>query len=189
MDLVTSSNNYGSLEVPVSWSVQKQSNNWWTYKSPSGADFAVHKINQSGSLGLFAIFGSQDILETRASGSNTMMPAKEAWRRRAETPIRTTLRFWRHWIVDGVIRIETGTTSSTRTITSESVTLCSYGNSVPDPISEPLPWNLNSDGQIVPVASASIRVTNLRQPTLLTSIAGLSMNALFESEPDRSGSG
>ncbi len=151
----------GGPAAPETWSRSVQGSTGWTMLEHPLGLLAAYRVNAIGARGLFAVFGPQAVLETIAAnaGSAEVMPARELWRRRAETQPRKAVRAWRTWIVD-----DDGEPEVRRTLIDEGGTL---------PVTPPtvaVPWGT---------------VTRLYRPALDATLAGHPLHTRLEDEPDR----
>ncbi len=151
----------GGPAAPASWARSPQGTTSWTMLThPSGAVLAAYRVNAIGARGLFALHGPQDILEAIALGNSEVMPAREAWRRRAETQARKAIRAWRTWRCDDDGEIEVR-----RMLIDEGDIL---------PVTPPTvgsPWGT---------------VTRLYRPAMAVTLAGHALHQMLEDQPDRS---
>ena len=152
----------GGPAAPWAWARSVQGSTGWTMiEHPSGALLAALRINAIGARGLFALFGPVDILEAIAAGNQEVMPARELWRRRAETQARKAVRAWRTWIVD----------DSDHPFEKVRRTLIGEGEILPaTPPTVLAPWGT---------------VTKLYRPALDHTLAGHALHQTLEDEPDR----
>lgn len=152
----------------------------WFFLQRGAQRVACWRANSLGSTGLFAIFGEKFFLDNLAEGRTNVMPAREAWDRRAEAPVRQFLRFWPTWNCAGFERV-----SGSPQAFSGVRTLTPPGVQIPDPTVTALPWALDETGAIVPQAQAVIRVDSILSPALHRTIAGLKLNEVLENEDPR----
>ena len=154
----------GGPAAPEAWARTSSAGGWTVIDHPPSAlTLAACRVNVIGARGLFALFGPQDVLEALADGNAEIMPARELWRRRAETQARKAIRAWRTWIVDVDGEVEVR-----RTLVTEGEILSAT------PPTVGAPWAI--DG-------ASI--TRLYRPALDTTLAGYTLHITLEDQPDR----
>lgn len=150
----------GGPDAPESWERSAQGSTGWVMIEHPGGLLAAYRVNAIGARGLFALFGPQDALEAIAAANDEVMPARELWRRRAETQANKAIRGWRTWIVD-----DGAETEIRRTLIDEGgilpTTLPTVG----------VPWGT---------------VTRLYRPAMMATLAGHPLHVLLEDEPDRS---
>lgn len=171
--------------VLTGWTATPQDAGWYTLtRAEDSTLLAAWRANTSGARALWALFGPADILEQLAATEAACMPAREAWRRRTEPAVRAWLRRWRHWRIDGQVRIDADTT---RAVVAGTVALIPEGAQLPDPTTDALPWLLRADGSVTTIAAeAQVRVTAIHRPALGHTLAGLGLHTRLEDEPDRS---
>lgn len=192
--------------VPESWwsgSVQT-TRHWWVWRRAStGEIVAATRINVVGARALYAVAGPIEWLTEVATGRPDVMPAREAWRRRAEDTApdgyaspRQIVRACRAWRCDVTERatqsdVDAGLAAAVgdpvqrdgvvRVLSVEGVLL-------PDPTVDALPWDLDADGNVVPLADAARRVRALHRPALgVPGLCGAGLWRALEDEPDRDG--
>lgn len=189
----------GAPVVPEAWwdDRAQRVGPWWTWRHPSSGDVvAAARVNAVGGRGLYAVAGPRSWLESLASGTDEVMPAREAWRRRAETMPRTICRAWRWWRCDVTERatqddVDAGLAAAVGdAIQRDGVVrrLSSAGTLLPDPTVTALPWDLDAEGVPTTIGAAVIRVRALVRPALppsLPTIAGVSLHDILEAEADR----
>lgn len=155
----------GGPDAPETWFRSVQGITGWTMLTTSGGDLlATFRVNVIGARALFALFGSQAVLETIAASNAEVMPARELWRRRAETQARKAIRAWRTWIVDDVDDDGAPVTEVRRTLIVEGETLPATLPTVS------VPWGT---------------VTRLYRPALDITLTGHPLHTRLENEPDR----
>lgn len=184
---LSGSNNCPSL--PSDWRITEQDNKWCTIKTseiaipvPSGSspltrsfDLASWRANtdQAGTRGLFLILCDEPrFLDYVAElGSVIGAPIRNIWQaRNTNSTALAVLRRWPTWRIDGFIRDGDGNPVA---VSNYRIRLMnSEGYTLPNPNTTPLPWNLDSNGQIVPQAQAVVRVTNIHGMALDVTIAG-----------------
>lgn len=192
-DLDTSGDDHrdGGPVVPGTWTVRRQgATGWWHLTTAAGEDLAVLKVNALGGRGLFAAFGPKPLLDSIASGNDEVMPAREAWRRRAddtaapgEASPREICRAWRWYRVD----VTEPDPETALPVDHVGVVrrLCSEGVLLPDPAASPLPWPLDDDGRLVALGTEARLVTAIHRPALGHTLAGHPLDVRLEDEPDR----
>lgn len=175
--------------VPVvggGWEVRPQAGRWFTLRR--GRDLAAAwRASSVGGDALFALFGPKSWLDTVAEGRNDVMPAREAWQRRSEAPIRAWLRYWPTWRASGLYRDNEGGVVA---FSNEVRDLVPEGVQIPDPEATPLPWLLDASGAVVgTVAEAEVQVTAIVRPAMNRTIRsmrdGFDLAVVLESEPAR----
>ena len=196
----------GAPWLPESWWGERTQRVgvWWVFRRPStGEQVAIARANALGGRGLYAVVGPLDWLESLASGNDEIMPAREAWRRRAEDDAppgeaspRQICRAWRWYRVDCTERatqsdVDLGLADAVGDpIQRDGVRrrLLTEGHLLPDPTTEALPWDLDADGQLTTQAQAVIRVRAIHRPVLAPDVPGVvgkGLHVMLESEPDR----
>ena len=181
-------------DMPIDWvvtPVMTASIPAWEIWNTSGELLLViariNSLDVSGTLtGLYALSGKLDLLETiAATHPDVIAPGVEVWRLARPPTLharaRLACRACRSWRCD-VTEMVNGVATQLNNVTRE---LSVEGTLLPDPAVIPLPWDLNALGVIVPTAQAVRRVRALHQPTLMWTIAGLSLHTLTEETPDR----
>lgn len=173
----------GCPVVGEGWTCEPQDGGWYVLRHRSGHVIAAWKANTVSTRALFALFGERQVLDAIADAEPLCMPAKEAWDRRSEANVRTFLRRWRHWRLDGHVRDHEGVAQP---VVGAVVQLVPEGSAIPDPTTTPLPWLLRADGTVTTQqAQASVRVAALHQPALDRTIAGFVLHQQLEDEPAR----
>lgn len=145
------------------WERAPQGETGWTMLTDGDVTLACFRANSVGSRGLFAVLGPVDVLEALANGNAEVMPAREAWRRRAETKAKRIIRHWPWWIAD-----VDGERARVRLIAEGEV----------------LPATMPTVG--APWVLAAGSVSRLYRPMMGITGAGRGDVAAVEDEPDRS---
>lgn len=174
----------GGPAAPARWKRSRQTPTSWSITPPGETAIEVLRVNAVGARGLFALWGDQAQLESIATGLDEVMPAREAYRRGlldTEPSTRNMIRAWRWWRCDvweddgaGPVRKD----NVRRQLSVEGVLL-------PRLSVDPLPWDLDGDGNVVPQASAVRRVVTLHRPVILWTLAGRGSDVVLESTEDR----
>lgn len=172
----------GCPVLPNDWTCTVQDNDWLSLiRQSDKKTIAAWKANEAGQRGLFALFGDKEFLDAIAQNEPMCMPAREAWRRRAEASIRAYLRYWPTWRFDGHIRDG----SDIVAVSNHVMRIVPKGVRIPDPAITSLPWLLKSDGSIAETQSeAAIRVSAIHRPSLDATLAGFNLHEKLENEPD-----
>lgn len=179
----------GCPVLPEAWTCTEQDAGWYTLtRQRDGLTIAAWKANTRGIAAterrLFALFGPIEFLASIAAADPSCMPAREAWARRGEANVRAALRNWRTWRIDGHVRDAEGVAQP---VTGAVVQLVPDGARIPDPSTTPLPWLLRADGSVTAVqAEAAVRVAVIHRPAMVHTLAGYSLHAVCEDEPERS---
>jgi hypothetical protein len=174
----------GTPTVPDGWTAQRCGSYWSRVEHPSGRVVKAWLENQVGSTGLWAVVGDAADLADLDAIAEQSLPAREAWRRRAEPAILSYLRYWRTLRVDGFERDADGDPVA---ITDAVRQLVPRGERLPDPTSTPLPWDLDAAGQLTTQANAVIRVTGfsgVHTLSLSQTLAGHTYHSAFADEED-----
>lgn len=173
----------GCPVLPASWECTTQDAGWYTLTRPDGLTVAAWKASAVASRALFALFGPRAVLDAIAAVEPLCMPAREAWARRAEANVRSFLRYWPIWRIDGQVRDGDGVAQP---VSNTVVRLVPSGVQLPDPTTTALPWLLRANGTLTAVqAEAAVRVTVLHRPALDQTLAGFSLHEGLEDEPER----
>ena len=159
--------------IPAGWTVHPQSGGWVEFRRASdGALLACYTANVAGARGLFAILGDRSILDAIAASFDLAAPARDVWEAAKAGPglARDVMRRWRDWRIDGFERDpETG--DPVALANERRRLMADEGFALPDPATNPLPWNLDANGQLTTQAAAVVRVTVIHRPALSASMA------------------
>lgn len=174
----------GGPVLPNGWTSQAEAGGWYTLRRNSdGLRILAWRANSVSARGLFALFAPLAVLEAVASVEPACMPAVEAWNRRDEAAVRVFLRRWRHWRIDGNVRLPDDTTPA---VTNRTVQLIPEGAAIPDPTVTALPWLIRADGTTTAVlAEAAVRVTAIHRPAMDATVASYALHTGLEDEPAR----
>lgn len=171
----------GGPEAPETWNRAPQGDTGWhVLTAPDGHRVVAYRANTYGTRGLFAVLGAPPVLAGVEAAADLAMPAREAWRRRAEAGVLLYLRSWPAWRCQGFERDSEGDPVAFDGVRR----LLDEGGRLPDYTIDGLPWNLAADGSLTTQALARYRVTSIDRPALDTTLAGLGCNVLVEDEPD-----
>lgn len=181
----------GAPVCPPTWLCVPVAPLWWRLwpggdSLPSDPSCLVHRANvdPGGTRGLFAVLGPPAVLSTIEAAADLALPAREAWRRRAEPGVLLYLRSWPTFRCQGVERA-TDENGDPIVVPFDGVRrLLDEGGRLPDYTVEPLPWDLAADGSLTTQALARYRVTGVDRPALETTLAGLGCHARFEDQED-----
>lgn len=171
----------GGPDAPVDWERAPQgSTGWHVLTDPDGHRVACYRANTDGVRGLFACLGPPAALATIEAAADLAMPAREAWRRRAEAGVLLYLRSWPTFRCTGFERDIDG-----NPVAFDGVRrLIDDGGRLPDYTVDALPWNLAANGSLTTQALARYRVTSIDRPALGTTLMGLGCDQLFDDEED-----
>lgn len=178
----------GGPSVPSGWSSARQGDtNWYQLREPSNERILCYVANRALGRVLCACFGSESALAVVESGADLALPAREAWRRRNESAIKTYLRYWPTLGCDGFERIPDGEGQDQVLAFSGVRRVLDEGGQLPDWQVSTLPWNLAPDGSLTTQALARFRVTGFAGVDTISirnTLAGLSCISAFEDEED-----
>lgn len=171
----------GGPNVPIDWARAPQGESgWYVIATPAGDRMVCYRANTDGSRGLFACLGPSSVLATIEAAAALAMPAREAWRRRAEAGVLLYLRSWPTFRCQGFERDIDGNPTAFDGVRR----LIEDGGRLPDYTVDALPWDLAADGSLTTQALARYRVTSIDRPALEITLAGLGCGGLFEDEVD-----
>ncbi len=179
----------GIPDIPASWGEYSDPmDGWLAGHFPDGDLWALLIVNVVGGRVLCAVWGPTARLDAIASGRNDVMPGREAWRRGLvgdEASTRNILRAWRWYRCSGLEAIDDGINAPSNAAFSGVRELSSEGVLLPRFDTNPLPWLLDADGNVVAAPQAVIRVDSISRPALPLTLAGFSCGTILEDEPDR----